>query len=129
MNIGRFLGAVKRRISNGKWKTRNLRLIFRPCSHATYCKTALPARSRRQELCACGQVVEPSPRHISFDGVAEIDLEHGHSIGLDVERGMREGVYACEAVQVPADEHKVEGRRIADEHGSAGQASQPVEII
>src|SRR5262249_4566685 len=62
------------------------------------------------------QIVEPSSRHIPFDGVAEIDLEHGHCIGLDVERGMREWVYAGEAVQVPADEHKVKWRRIANEH-------------
>src|SRR5262245_61246099 len=75
------------------------------------------------------QIVEPSPRHIPFDGVAEIDLEHGHSIGLDVERGMRERVYAGEAVQIPADEHIVEWRRIANKHRSAGKASQPVEII
>src|SRR5205085_6803434 len=59
----------------------------------------------------------------------EVAARQGHGEGLDIERVPAEGVLAGEAVQVPADVHEVEARRVGDENGLARQRLEPGEVV
>src|SRR5437763_12648541 len=60
-----------------------------------------------ESLVRVGEVVEPVAGHVAFDCVEEVSAREGHCEGLDVERVPAEGGLACEAGEVPADEHEV----------------------